>query len=44
MVPIGLFYRSVVADRYDEFTQRGIGMPDAEKVEAAQAAIDRFLI
>ena len=44
VVPIGLFYRDDDAERYDEFTHQGLGMPPAEKVAAVQAELERFLI
>ena len=43
-VPIGLFYRNETVPRYDQDAQKGLGMSAADKVEAAQAALDRFLI
>jgi hypothetical protein len=44
LTPIGLLYRDDNAERYDEFTSRGIGMTAASKREAAQAEVDRFCV
>lgn len=44
VVPAGLLYHDAKADRYDEFTVRGMSVPAGEKVRAAQLELDRFLI
>jgi 2-oxoglutarate ferredoxin oxidoreductase subunit beta len=44
LTPIGLLYRDENAERYDDFTSRGIGMTAAAKREAAQAEVDRFCV
>ncbi len=44
VVPIGLFYRDENATRYDDFTTQGLGMSAVDKVTAAQAELERFLI
>lgn len=43
-LPIGLFYCNPDAERYDHFSAYGIGMTSAEKLDAMQAELDRFLI
>ncbi len=42
--PMGLFYRNPDAVCYDDFTSRGLGMPQAERQTAIQAAIEKFVI
>ncbi|HXJ40155.1 MAG TPA: hypothetical protein VNH18_12830, partial [Bryobacteraceae bacterium] len=42
--PIGLFYRDEHATCYDDFTQRGLAMTQAEKHAAIHSAIDKFAI
>jgi 2-oxoglutarate ferredoxin oxidoreductase subunit beta len=42
--PIGLFYRNKDADRYDEYSQKGINMDPARKIEALEREFDRFKI
>jgi len=44
VVPIGLFYRSADAERYDDASVKGMGMSPEEKVEKVQAELDRFLV
>jgi 2-oxoglutarate ferredoxin oxidoreductase subunit beta len=44
VVPIGAFYRNENVPCYDESSTRTIGMSAPNKVEAVQAAMDRFLI
>ncbi len=44
VLPIGLFYRDLEAERYDDFAAAGLGMSAKEKVAGAQRAMDRFLI
>jgi 2-oxoglutarate ferredoxin oxidoreductase subunit beta len=44
VLPIGLIYRNVDAERYDEAAAHGLGMRPAEKRDAVQAELDRFLI
>ena len=44
VLPIGLLYRDRAALRYDRFMARGLDMPNPDKVDAVQAALDRFLI
>jgi len=44
VIPIGLFYRNPDAQRYDFAMNEGLDMPLAERVSAAQAEVDRFLI
>lgn len=43
-VPIGLFYRNAAADRYDKYTQRGLGLRPSAKIEAIDKVLDRFQI
>jgi 2-oxoglutarate ferredoxin oxidoreductase subunit beta len=42
--PVGLLYRNEHAARYDEFTQRGIGMSQGAKLAAVEQAIGRFAV
>ena len=44
VAPIGLLYRDREAQCYDDFTVEGMQMTGEEKVQAAQAELDRFLI
>jgi 2-oxoglutarate ferredoxin oxidoreductase subunit beta len=44
VVPIGLFYRNLDAERYDGYTVEGMGMTAEDKLSGAQAAMDRFLV
>ncbi len=44
VVPIGLFYRNASAERYDHAAARGLTMTVDDKVKAAQAELERFLI
>jgi 2-oxoglutarate ferredoxin oxidoreductase subunit beta len=43
-VVIGLLYHNENAEQYDKFSVEGLGMSAAEKVEAVQETMDRFLI
>jgi len=43
-IPIGLFYHDPNAPTYDEFTNYGMQMGIDEKVEALDAALDRFTV
>jgi hypothetical protein len=42
--PIGLFYRNENALRYDHATSQGIHMPAAQKLEAIEKNLERFVI
>ena len=42
--PIGLFYRNENALRYDRATSQGIHMPAAQKLEAIEKNLERFVI
>jgi len=42
--PIGLFYRDAKATCYDDFTQRGLAMTQAEKHAGIRAAVEKFSI
>lgn len=44
VVPVGLYYRSPDAERYDLVSTHGMDMSDADKLREAQAEMDRFLI
>lgn len=44
VLPIGLFYWNPDAERYDEITWQGLGMPPEEKLKAIERALDRFTI
>jgi 2-oxoglutarate ferredoxin oxidoreductase subunit beta len=44
VVPAGLLFRDKNAERYDEFTAGGMGMPTDQKVQAVQDELGRFLI
>lgn len=44
VIPIGLFYRNASASRYDADAADGLAMRAAERVRAAQAAVDEFRI
>jgi 2-oxoglutarate ferredoxin oxidoreductase subunit beta len=44
VLPIGLLYRDTAAINYEEFTKPGLSITDPEKLQAAQAELDRFLI
>jgi 2-oxoglutarate ferredoxin oxidoreductase subunit beta len=41
---LGLLYHNPAAERYDAFALRGFDLPAAERREAAQRELDRFLI
>lgn len=43
-VPMGLLYRNRAADRYDHAAAAGLDMPIAERLDAVQRELDRFLI
>jgi 2-oxoglutarate ferredoxin oxidoreductase subunit beta len=43
-IPMGLLYRNPSADRYDLATMEGLDMPVADRLEAVQRELDRFLI
>jgi 2-oxoglutarate ferredoxin oxidoreductase subunit beta len=43
-VPIGLLYRDLDADRYDQFTAEGLATSRGEKVAALEAQLDRYQI
>lgn len=40
--PIGLFYRNMEAEHYDEFSARGIGLGPSEKVRAMEKVLGYF--
>jgi hypothetical protein len=42
--PIGLFYKNLQAERYDEFTAYGMEMGPSAKIEAVNAALDSFMV
>jgi 2-oxoglutarate/2-oxoacid ferredoxin oxidoreductase subunit beta len=42
--PVGLFYRNPKAPRYDEITQRSMGMSQADKLAAMRHALERFTV
>jgi len=44
VIPIGLFYYNDNAERYDQFSKRGIGIDLQTKIEAIEQEIDRFKI
>ncbi|UCF37097.1 MAG: 2-oxoglutarate oxidoreductase [Acidobacteriota bacterium] len=44
VLPIGLFYKKPDALRYDEVTAEGLKMSAAEKIEAINNALDRFMV
>jgi 2-oxoglutarate ferredoxin oxidoreductase subunit beta len=44
VVPVGLFYHDANAARQDLHAAQGIGMPAPDKLLAAQAELDRFVI
>jgi len=44
ILTIGLFYRNPDAERYDEASSMGLGMTRAQKVEAINKALDRFMV
>lgn len=44
VIPIGLLYRNEDCPRYDEFTQRGLGMTIEAKLQALEQEFDRFAI
>ena len=41
---IGLYYQNKDAERYDEYSQQGLNMTPAEKLEGLNKALDRFQI
>jgi 2-oxoglutarate ferredoxin oxidoreductase subunit beta len=43
-IPVGLLYRNVDADRYDEFTVRGLATARDAKIQALEAELDRYQI
>jgi 2-oxoglutarate ferredoxin oxidoreductase subunit beta len=43
-VVLGLLYRNRNAERYHRFTIEGLGMSAADKVDAVQETMDRFLV
>jgi len=43
-IPIGLFYRNPDAPRYDQFANRGMGMPAEEKLRNLEGEMDRFAV
>lgn len=42
--PIGLFYRNRLSDRYDKYSQQGMGMKPVEKLDGINKHLDRFQI
>ncbi|RLB47519.1 MAG: 2-oxoglutarate oxidoreductase [Deltaproteobacteria bacterium] len=44
VIPIGLLYRNPDAQRYDLAMHEGLDMPLDDRITAAQAEVDRFLI
>jgi hypothetical protein len=44
VIPIGLFYRNELAERYDKATVHGLGMPVSDKIPAIQETIDAFRV
>jgi 2-oxoglutarate ferredoxin oxidoreductase subunit beta len=44
VLPLGLLYRRTEAPRYDETTTQGLGLARADRIQAVQAEVDRFLI
>jgi 2-oxoglutarate ferredoxin oxidoreductase subunit beta len=43
-LPLGLLYRNPDAQRYDEYTARGLEMPDEERLEVLARELDQFAI
>lgn len=43
-MPVGLLYHNPNAERYDEFTRKGLNMTDGEKLRGLNEALDKFAV
>jgi hypothetical protein len=44
LLPIGLFYRNIHAQRYDAVSATGLEMSPPEKIAAVNKALDQFMV